>query len=146
VQPIPRHQRGARQPRLDCAAHECKAGKKADTFLSRCIGNDRLHTRMLRGGKHDRRILQVHKNHFGAASFKRANTLSDPVIKAFDASAPNNIVRAQLPNDKIGPVGEDVTLEARYGAAIVSPIRPLLMISIRAVGHNSLSPRRITSG
>ena len=50
-----------------------------------------------------RRVLQIHQDHIRAACLQHAHSLRDPILEAIIASAPGDIVRAELPDDQVGP-------------------------------------------
>ena len=116
VESVPRNERIRRQPGVDRATHEGKAREQSDTLLPGRIGNDRLHRGVMRGRQHQRRVLQVHQDHVGAARLQQAYAARHALLQALCSSSPGDIVGAKLPDHEIGPVGQDIALETGHRA------------------------------
>jgi hypothetical protein len=71
---------------------------------------------MLGGGKHERRVLQVHEDHVGAARLEHAHALDHSIRETVGVAAPRHVIGAELPDDEVGAIGEDIALEARHAA------------------------------
>src|SRR3954465_12037225 len=67
---------------------------------------------MMRRGEHDRRILQIHQDHVGAAGLQCADAFGNLLLETLGASAPGDVVGPKLPYDEIGLEGKNIAAEA----------------------------------
>jgi hypothetical protein len=67
---------------------------------------------MIGRGEHDRRVLQIHQDHVRAAGLERLHAARDDRLQAIGTSAPCDVIRAELPDDKIRFGGKNVAIEA----------------------------------
>src|SRR3954470_22902690 len=112
------------------------------------VSDNRLHGRMARRGKHERRILQIHENQVGAARSESVDAVSDLSPKPLCSATPGYVVCAKLPDNEIGIVMKDIGLEtqqiARNGVADAATVDNL-DLRLRSQAHQ-LTPHHLGIG
>src|SRR5262249_26078679 len=72
---------------------------------------------MLRGRKHERRVLQIHQDHVDAGGLELPYPGEHAILETVGAAAPGDVVGAELPNHEVRRISKHVAVEARDTAA-----------------------------
>src|ERR1700712_3580106 len=123
VQSIPRYERAGREARLHRVAHQVKPRKQSDMFLASGIRNHRLHLGMLLRGQNLRGVLLVHQDDIRSLRPERPYAAAHQFAEAGGLTAPGDVIGAELPDHKVRPVRQNITLDARdaAGNAVADP-------------------------